>query len=317
MTVSGQRPASSSATLRALLAHDTITRAVGAGDGLQARLAERHGFDALWASGLAISAAHAVPDASILTMTEFLTAAQVIDRACELPVLADCDTGFGDVNNVARMVREYERAGIAGVCIEDKEFPKRNSFTDGQELASIAEFTARLLAAKDAQRAPEFVVVARVESLIAGEGIDDALARAACYQDAGADAILIHSKTADGEEVLDFARRWRKRSQPLPLIAVPTTYYSVGWPLLAQAGISMVIYANQALRAAVRAVDDTLERISAAENTAPVESDLASVQDVLALIGMDELHSATERLQALPTINAPADSAASAPSVVA
>src|SRR2546429_8649606 len=111
--------------LRERLEDHSLVSVAGVGDGLTAMVAERSGFDALWASGLAISATHAVPDSSILTMSEFLQAAIVTDRASNLPVIADCDTGFGDVHNTVRMVEEYERAGIAGVCIEDKEFPKR------------------------------------------------------------------------------------------------------------------------------------------------------------------------------------------------
>jgi phosphoenolpyruvate phosphomutase len=278
-------------TLRRRLAGAGITRVVGVNDGLSAMLAEKHGFGGLWASGLAISAAHGVPDASILTMTEFLAAAHVIDQASDLPVLADCDTGFGDVNVVRRMIREYERAGIAGVCIEDKEFPKRNSFSGGQDLADPDEFAAKIRAAKLTQTDPDFVVIARIESLIAGAGLDDALARAEYYEEAGADAILIHSKAAEPDEVLAFAREWRRRPDPLPLVAVPTTYYSVNRRALEEAGFAMVIYANQALRAATRAIDDAFERMEHSESTAALESDLASVDAVLELIGMDELEA--------------------------
>lgn len=141
--------------LRARLEREPIARAIGGNDGLVGMLAERHGFDAVWASGLAISTSHGVPDAGILTMTELLAAAQVMTRSTTLPVLADCDTGFGDVNVVTRMVQEYETAGIAGVCIEDKEFPKRNSFTTGQELAEPQAFADKLQAAKQAQTDPD------------------------------------------------------------------------------------------------------------------------------------------------------------------
>lgn len=278
-------------TLRRQLGGPAITRVVGVNDGLSAMLAEKHGFGGLWASGLAISAAHGVPDASILTMTEFLAAAHVIDQASDLPVLADCDTGFGDVNVVRRMVREYERAGIAGVCIEDKEFPKRNSFSGGQELADPDEFAAKIRAAKLTQTDPDFVVIARIESLIAGAGLGDALERAECYEQAGADAILIHSKASEPDEVLAFAGEWRQRAEPLPLVAVPTTYYSVNLTALAAAGFAMVIYANQALRAATRAIDDAFDRMRRTESTAGLESDLAPVDAVLELIGMDELES--------------------------
>src|SRR5215469_10454005 len=127
--------------LRGLLGADRLVRVAGAHDGLGAVLVEEGGFDAVWASSFEISAARALPDASILTMTEYLRTAVELDRACSLPVIADCDTGFGGALNVAYMVTEYERSGIAAVCIEDKVFPKLNSFADQrQQLADTADF---------------------------------------------------------------------------------------------------------------------------------------------------------------------------------
>ena len=151
------------ARLREAIARGTFSMAAGVHDGLSARIAADSGFDVLWASGLGISASHAVPDDSVLTMTEFLNAARVINEATDLPVLADCDTGFGDARNVARMVDQYERAGVAGVCIEDKVFPKRNSLGDGsQTQETIEAFCEKLENAKAAKQDPDFVVVARI-----------------------------------------------------------------------------------------------------------------------------------------------------------
>ncbi|WP_067475385.1 isocitrate lyase/phosphoenolpyruvate mutase family protein [Nocardia amamiensis] len=280
---------SKSAQLRKLLGGDRLARVVGVGDGLSALLASRHGFDALWGSGLSISAAHALPDASILTMTEFLQATAVIDAATPLPTIADCDTGFGDVNVVMRATREYERRGIAGICMEDKQFPKRNSFSRGQQLAPIAEFAQKIRAAKSVQVSPDFVVIARVESLIAETGMADALERGARYAQAGADALLIHSKSESPDEVLEFAARWHQQNDPLPLVAVPTTYYSASADELERGGFSMVIYANQSLRAVVRVVDDVFARLSRAASTAEMEEQLIPVVEVLDLIGMDSL----------------------------
>ncbi len=124
--------------LRDVLLSEGCALIAGAHDGLSARLAEANGFDAIWASGLGISAVRAVPDASILTMTAVLEAATTIDRATALAVVADCDTGFGDVNVAVRAARRFSRAGIAGICLEDKQFPKRNSFTKGHRLADPA-----------------------------------------------------------------------------------------------------------------------------------------------------------------------------------
>jgi phosphoenolpyruvate phosphomutase len=293
-TASRDKPAA----LRSLLEGADICRAVGVGDGLSAMLAEKHGFEAIWASGLSISAAHGLPDASILTMTEFLGAASMIDAATRLPIIADCDTGFGDVNVVMRMTREYERAGIAAVCIEDKQFPKRNSFTAHQELAPIDEFAMKIRAVKRSQIDPDFAVIARIESLIAGTGLDDALERGERYCEAGADAILIHSKATTAAEVLEFAEVWEQRGNPIPLVAVPTTYYGVSSHALADAGFAMVIYANHPLRAAVRAIDSVLQRISCGDSTEPIEQDLTPVKEVLTLIGMDAIAQTEAELAA-------------------
>jgi phosphoenolpyruvate phosphomutase len=271
--------------LRARLDQPGIVRVIGAYDGMSAILGERHGFDALWASGLAISAAHGVPDASILTMTELLAAAEGMNRVCGLPVIADCDTGFGGVNNIVHMVREYERAGIAAVCIEDKEFPKRNSFLDGGHLlADVHEFAAKVRAAKLAQVSPHFMVIARVESLVVGASIEDALARACVYRDAGADAILVHSKAQTAEEIGAFAAAWRAMSD-CPLVVVPTTYYAITCSDLLRAGVKVVIYANHSLRAAVQAMSDTLAAIREAGSTAPIEAAIGSVRAIFDLTG--------------------------------
>jgi phosphoenolpyruvate phosphomutase len=151
--------------LRELFAAEDVIRIVGAHDGLSAKLVELNGFEGVWASGFEISASHAVPDADILTMTQYLEAASIMNDAVSIPVVADCDTGYGNSNNVIHMVRKYEAAGIAAVTIEDKKFPKVNSYIPGrQELAPIAEFVGKILAAKNAQQTKDFMVIARVEA---------------------------------------------------------------------------------------------------------------------------------------------------------
>lgn len=275
--------------LRDMFAAKDIVRVIGVYDGLSAKLGEKHGFHALWASGLAISASYGLPDASILTMTEFLTTANVINKASTLPVIADCDTGFGGVNNVIHMVREYEQAGIAAVCIEDKEFPKRNSFLEGHLLADAHEFAAKIQAAKKAQTTPDFMVLARLESLIAGKGLQDALYRANIYARAGADAILVHSKASTPAEVLEFAAAWHAQGQTRPLVVVPTTYYTVTSSELAASGIQMVIYANQALRASVQSTDQVLASIQVMGTTAPIEKEIVPVADIFALTETEQI----------------------------
>jgi phosphoenolpyruvate phosphomutase len=285
------------AVLRRLLLRKEIVRVVGAHDGISARLGEAAGFDAVWASGLGISAVQALPDCGILTMTEFLAAGEVIDRAVALPVIADCDTGFGEINIFRRAVQRYERAGIAAICIEDKQLPKRNSYREGHRLADPDEFAARIAVAKDVQEGNELVLIARLESLIVGAGLEDALERAKLYAEAGADALLVHSKARTPHEVLDFARAWRGEGGTSPLIVVPTTYPDVTPTQLEVAGIAVVIYANQSLRAAIEAMRVALGAVAEADSTIEAELDLATVQEVLALVGTHEAEELETRYE--------------------
>ena len=276
------------ATLRRQFARERLIRVAGAHNGVSARLVERNGFDAVWASGFEISTSYAVPDASILTMTEFLEAARIMNDAVDLPVIADCDCGFGDASNVAYMIRRYEAAGIAAVCIEDKRFPKMNSFVNGgQELATIAEFVEKIHAAKDAQREPDLVVIARIEAFIAGCGQDEVLKRARAYADAGADAILVHSKEPTPAQIFGFMRAWHDRA---PIVVIPTTYYETTAQEIERAGIRMVIYANHAMRATVRAMDEILAHIRDAGTTKGVEACIASLGELFELQGMTSVH---------------------------
>lgn len=273
--------------LREMLQVRAILRIAGAHDGLTAKLVERSGFDGVWASGLEISTSYAVPDANILTMTQFLERAIEMNDATSIPVIADCDTGFGNSNNVIHMVKQYEAAGIAAVCIEDKLFPKVNSFIPGrQELATVAEFVGKIMAAKNAQRSDEFMVIARVEALIAGWGMEEALRRANAYAEAGADAILIHSKAPIPEEIHIFAKSWENRA---PLIVVPTTYSAVTVKDLETLGIKVVIYANHGIRASVKAVSETLSQIRELGSSRPVEGDIATMKEIFDLQDMPKM----------------------------
>lgn len=273
--------------LRELFASDKIIRIMGAHNALGAKLVERSGFDGVWASGLEISTSFGVPDANILTMTDFLNVAFSMDGVVRIPVIADCDTGFGNSNNVIHMVRKYEAAGIAAVCIEDKHFPKVNSLVAGrQELASVSEFVGKILAAKNAQAKKDFMVIARVEALIAGWGLEEALKRANAYVGAGADAILIHSKSKTLDEITAFINRWKNK---VPLVVVPTTYYNVNIRTFAAMGIKMIIYANHGIRASISAMDSTFQKIYKDGSTATVENKIAPLQDVFELQGMNEM----------------------------
>lgn len=273
--------------LREMFRQPGIICLAGAHNALGAKLAERAGFDGIWSSGLEISASYAVPDANILTMSEYLAAAQSMADAVEIPVVADCDTGYGNSNNVIHMVRKFEAAGVAAVCIEDKLFPKVNSFIPGrQELASIAEFTGKIMAAKNTQNNPAFMVIARVEALIAGRGQEEALKRAHAYAEASADAILIHSKSKSPQPIVDFIRAWDFGA---PLVVVPTIYYTITAQELEELGIKMVIYANHGLRASVEAMLNVYHDILESGSTAGVEDHIAPLSLIFELQGMPQM----------------------------
>ena len=192
--------------LRNKIKEKSILKIGGAFDGMSAKLVEITDFDAIWAGSFAISATHAVPDASIMTMTEFLQVAKNMVDSCEIPIIADCDTGFGGPSNVSYLVKQYEKIGVAGISIEDKIFPKQNSLLEGgkQELLSEKDFVAKIIAANEAKIESDFMIIARTEALIAGLGIDEAIKRATAYENAGADAILIHSKVNLHKKFLNF-----------------------------------------------------------------------------------------------------------------
>ncbi|MEV5844051.1 isocitrate lyase/phosphoenolpyruvate mutase family protein [Streptomyces sp. NPDC090088] len=291
----GEPAATAAGRLRAALRAPRLARAMGAHNPLSARLAEEAGFDVVWSSGLEISAAAGVPDANILAMPECLDAAAGLAAAVRTPVLADCDSGFGNVNNVIHMVRSYEARGIAGVCIEDKRFPKLNSFIEGnQDLAPLDDFAGKIRAAAETRE--DMVVVARLEALISGQGMDEALRRAEVYERAGADALLIHSKRKDPEEVFAFRAAYRG---DLPVIVVPTTYNQVTVAELEQRGFAMAIYANQALRSSIRAMRDVLTRIMRDGTTRHVEAELAPLKEIFDLQRMPQMLEQQDRYESL------------------
>ena len=260
-------------------------------NGLSARIGEEAGFNGLWASGLCLSAQFGVRDSNEASWTQVLDMLEFMADATQLPILLDGDTGYGNFNNVRRLVRKLEQRDIAAVCIEDKLFPKTNSFIDGakQELADIDEFCGRIKAGKDAQQDDDFCIVTRVEALIAGWGLSEALKRAEAYHAAGSDAILIHSSLALPHEVLDFKREWGDR---LPVVIVPTRYYTTPTELFREAGFSLVIWANQVLRAAVSAMQECARTIYREQSIAGVEAKVAPLAEIFRLQGASELRRA-------------------------
>jgi phosphoenolpyruvate phosphomutase len=280
-------PLNRAACFRQELLSPDLTFLMEAHDGLSAKVAQEAGFKAIWASGLSISAALGVRDSNEASWTQVLDVVEFMTDAVSVPILLDGDTGYGNFNSVRRLVRKLCQRGVAAVCLEDKLFPKSNSFLgDCQPLADMDEFSGKIRAGKDSQTDPDFVIVARTEALVSGRGLGEALRRAEAYHAAGADAILIHSKAKTGDEVLAFAAEWSGRC---PLVLVPTTYYRTSTARFREAGISMVIWANHNLRAALAAMRKVSRRIMAEESLAGIEDEIASIQDVFALTGESEL----------------------------
>jgi phosphoenolpyruvate phosphomutase len=285
--------ASRSEKLRAMLESTELEFLMEAHNGLSARIVREAGFKGIWASGLSISAQFGVRDNNEVSWTQVVDMLEFMADASDLPILLDGDTGYGNFNNLRRLVRKLEQRGIAGVCIEDKQFPKTNSFLNGerQPLADIDEFAGKIAAGKDTQTDPNFAIVARVEALIAGRGMEEALRRAEAYRRAGADAILIHSKLSKADEILTFSREWARRC---PLVIVPTRYYSTPTEVFREAGISTVIWANHLVRSAVTAMQSVAKDIHDSETLVNVEDRIVSVEEIFRLQNTEE-YAAAER----------------------
>ncbi|HXS27510.1 MAG TPA: phosphoenolpyruvate mutase [Steroidobacteraceae bacterium] len=298
-----RRAPTHSAALRAMLVSSRLAFLMEAHNGLSARIVREAGFQGIWASGLSIAAQFGVRDNNEASWTQVVEVLEFMADAADLPILLDGDTGYGNFNNLRRLVRKLEQRGIAGVCIEDKQFPKTNSFLNGgrQPLADVGEFCGKIAAGKDTQLDRDFSIVARVEALIAGWGIDEALRRAEAYHRAGADAILIHSKRSKADEILAFAREWAGRA---PLVIVPTRYYSTPTEVFRKAGISVVIWANHMLRSSAAAMQSVAREVFVSETVVNVEDRIVPVEEVFRLQDADE-YSAAERVYLAHTLAAP------------
>ncbi|MCW8177612.1 phosphoenolpyruvate mutase [Verminephrobacter aporrectodeae] len=261
-------------------------------DGLSALIAEHTGFKAIWASGLSISTALGRRDASEICPAEMLRVFERIAEVTTVPVLVDADSGYGNFNNARLAARKLAQYSISGMCIEDKLHPKMNSFVgSGQALADAQEFCGKIKAIRD-QGLGNFAVVARTEALISGLGMGEALDRAAAYLDAGADAILIHSKRPDANEIFEFLRQWEGRC---PVVVVPTTYYQTPASELIRAGARGVIWANHSIRASVAAMKKACESIREQGGVQHLESNVESLGGLFKLLDYEELASAEKR----------------------
>ena len=262
-------------------------------NGLSARIVEQSGFKGVWASGLSISASLGVRDNNEASWTQVLEVAEFMSDCTSIPILLDGDTGYGNFNNLRRLVRKLEQRDIAGVCIEDKLFPKTNSFlSERQPLAGIDEFCGKIKAGKDTQRDDDFCIIARVEAFIAGWGLEEVMKRAMAYHQAGADAVLVHSKIDSCEEIELFMREWGNRG---PVVIVPTKYYKTPTQTFRDLGISLVIWANHLMRSAISAMRQTAMHIYDLQSLHEVEDRIATLAEVFELQNADELQQAEKR----------------------
>jgi len=276
--------------LRALLNSPHTEHILEAHSAISAQIVEEAGIPGIWASSLTLSALNGLRDNSEITMTESVAILESITTAVDIPILFDGDTGYGQFSHFQQLVKKLVARGVGGVCIEDKLFPKKNSFIAGesQQLATIDEFCGKLRAGKDAQRDDDFVIAARTEAYITGLGTEEALERAEAYVDAGADAILVHSKEKTFAQVQDFMRHWKR---DVPVICVPTTYYHTPREAFDQAGVALIIWANHMLRVSVQAMQGLANHIGHTGSARDLEENIASVKELFRLQdtkGLDE-----------------------------
>ncbi|HMR49654.1 MAG TPA: phosphoenolpyruvate mutase [Arachnia sp.] len=283
--------------LRRLLSLKPYLRVMEASNGLSALIVENvksidperltvREYDAMWVSSLCDSSFKGKPDIELVDWSSRIGTIDEIMEVSTKPVIVDGDTG-GRIEHFSYTVRTLERAGVSAVIIEDKTGLKQNSLfgTDAvQTLDDPRAFAEKINAGKRAQVTRDFMIIARLESLIAGAGIDDALERARTYIEAGADGIMIHSRHKDGEEIRAFMRRFREYSTDVPVVMVPTSYNHLYEEELHEIGANIIIHANHLLRSAYPAMLNTAQRILDAGRSKEVDDEIMSIKDVLRLI---------------------------------
>ncbi|MDR3636620.1 MAG: isocitrate lyase/phosphoenolpyruvate mutase family protein [Isosphaeraceae bacterium] len=255
----------------------------GAFDGLTARLVERGGFDGVWASGFCISASKGEPDANVLTINELVDRVAEMAKCVSIPIIVDCDEGYGDIQSTIRLVKELAEIGVQAVCIEDNCFPKLNSFLAdvARRLVPVQTHCERIRAVKEA--VPEMMVIARTEAIIAGLSVDHGVARGKAYGDAGADLVLIHSRYTELDQFRELAAKWDGR---YPLVVVPTLATSLDCRDFADVGYRMVIFANQVLRVCVLGAETMLGQLRETGSQKAILPNLTSLEHIFELTGL-------------------------------
>jgi len=250
---------------------------ISAADAITAKLVEEAEFDGIWVSGFEASARLGLADNGSITMSEMLNSAKTIIDATSIPVIVDVDNGYGGIHNFIRTVKEFEKIGCAGICVEDNVFPKQNSLWGGKvPLLSMQEHGAKIRAGKDAQKTKDFVIIARTEALIRGYGMKEAIKRAEYYVKCGADMILIHSREGSGKEALRIPKNWKLK---VPLVIVPTKFPHVTNKQLFESGFSLIILANQTERIKIKAIREGLKLIREHDSVLPIEENLSVTLD--------------------------------------
>lgn len=277
-------------TFKKLVSSNTPVILIGIYDALTAKLCEKIGWKALWSSSFCFSTSSGFPDANILTPSENLDMIQRINYQTKLPLIADCDSGYGDLAIFERVAREYEGAGVTGICIEDNTFPKRCSFYEkeiARKLVPINEHCAKIRLATKMRKDKNFFVIARTEAFIAGLGLKEALKRAQAYAKSGADAICVHSKKTDASEVLSFAKQWKIS---MPLVAIPTTYFTTSEKTLYESGYKIIIYANQLIRNSIYSQTKLLKKMkNEKDRIKSFSKEIVSLKEVFNITGVNNL----------------------------
>lgn len=243
-------------------------------------------FDAMWISSLCDSTAKGKPDIELVDMSSRIRTIDDVMDVTTKPIILDGDTG-GLIEHFVYNVRTLERMGVSAVIIEDKTGLKKNSLfgTEVEQTQdSIENFCAKISAGKKALRTEEFMIIARIESLILERGMEDALVRAFAYVKAGADGIMIHSRKKSPDEIVEFCHRFREKDLQTPIVVVPTSFNSITEEELAEAGVNIVIYANQLTRSAFPAMQSTAVEILKNHRAMEVDSKLMPFKDIIRLI---------------------------------
>lgn len=281
--------------LRQLITMRPIVKALEVHSGLTALIAEKtvvesggrlDQFDAMWISSLCDSTAKGKPDIELVDMSSRIRTIDDVMDVTTKPIILDGDTG-GLVEHFVYNVRTLERMGVSAVIIEDKTGLKKNSLfgTEVEQTQdSIENFCEKIMAGKQALRTEDFMIIARIESLILEQGMEDALKRASAYVEAGADGIMIHSRKKSPEEILEFCTKFREKDQRTPIVVVPTSFNRITEEELAAAGVNIVIYANQLTRSAFPAMQNTAVEILRNHRALEVDSKLMPFKDIIRLI---------------------------------